>query len=169
MNSLLFPSTRPPSTRPRRPQSGACERFSLVDILTATNHWAPQLLVGDGYRVLFKGVDPRDGVTPWLLKRCRTREFEEFYAEVRGAVRGKGRGRKSVVLESGERRDDGEGRRVKQTCGKQVAEMGNNNHPNLVRLLGYCDERHRQRRWEKVVVYEYMTAGSLLDKFQPGG
>ncbi|CAI7846431.1 unnamed protein product, partial [Closterium sp. NIES-54] len=66
---------------------GACERFSLVDILTATNHWAPQLLVGDGYRVLFKGVDPRDGVTPWLLKRCRTREFEEFYAEERTPVK----------------------------------------------------------------------------------
>ncbi|CAI5946869.1 unnamed protein product [Closterium sp. NIES-65] len=85
----------------------------------------------DGYRDLFKGVDPRDGATPWLLKRCRFREFEEFQAE--------------------------------------VAEMGNKNHPNLLRLLGYCDEQDRQGRWVQVVVYEFMTAGSLLDKFGPDG
>ncbi|CAI7844758.1 unnamed protein product [Closterium sp. NIES-54] len=100
-------------------------------MLTATNHWALQCLVGDGYRLMFQGVDPRDGVTLWLLKRCRTREFDEFQAE--------------------------------------VAEMGNKNRPNLVRLLGYCDERDKQGRWEKVVVYEFMTAGCLLDLFQPGG
>ncbi|CAI7781524.1 unnamed protein product, partial [Closterium sp. NIES-53] len=99
-------------------------------MLTATNHWALQCLVGDGYRLMFQGVDPRDGVTLWLLKRCRTREFDEFHAE--------------------------------------VAEMGNKNRPNLVRLLGYCDERDKQGRWEKVVVYEFMTAGCLLDLFQPG-
>ncbi|CAI5932453.1 unnamed protein product [Closterium sp. NIES-64] len=101
-------------------------------MLTATNHWAPQMHLGDdGYRDLFKGVDPRDGATPWLLKRCRFREFEEFQAE--------------------------------------VAEMGNKNHPNLLRLLGYCDEQDRQGRWVQVVVYEFMTAGSLLDKFGPDG
>ncbi|CAI7875438.1 unnamed protein product [Closterium sp. NIES-53] len=50
-------------------------------MLTATNHWALQCLVGDGYRLMFQGVDPRDGVTLWLLKRCRTREFDEFHAE----------------------------------------------------------------------------------------
>ncbi|CAI6009430.1 unnamed protein product [Closterium sp. NIES-65] len=33
---------------------------------------------------MFRGVDPRDGATPWLLKRCRAREFDEFHAEVRG-------------------------------------------------------------------------------------
>ncbi|CAI7852150.1 unnamed protein product, partial [Closterium sp. NIES-54] len=88
-------------------------------MLTATNHWAPQMHLGDdGYRDLFKGVDPRDGATPWLLKRCRFREFEEFHAE--------------------------------------VAEMGNKNHPNLLRLLGYCDEQDRQGRWQQVVVYEFM-------------
>ncbi|CAI7742766.1 unnamed protein product, partial [Closterium sp. NIES-53] len=61
-------------------------------MLTATNHWAPQMHLGDdGYRDLFKGVDPRDGATPWLLKRCRFREFEEFHAEVgRGGVWGNG-------------------------------------------------------------------------------
>ncbi|CAI6004496.1 unnamed protein product [Closterium sp. NIES-64] len=111
------------------PIQGACVRFSLADILTATNHWAPHLLVGNGYRLMFKGVDPRDGVTLWLLKICRARESEEFQAE--------------------------------------VAEMGYKNHPNLVRLLGYCDERDKQGRWEKVVVYEFMTAGSLHDMFQP--
>ncbi|CAI5932461.1 unnamed protein product, partial [Closterium sp. NIES-64] len=113
------------------PIQGACARFSLADMLTATNHWAPQLLVGDGHRVLFKGVDPRDGVTPWLLKRCRARESEEFHAE--------------------------------------VAEMGNKNHPNLLRLLGYCNEQDKLWRWEKVVVYECMPGGSLLDKFGPHG
>ncbi|CAI5950235.1 unnamed protein product [Closterium sp. NIES-64] len=112
------------------PIQGACVRFSLADMLTATNRWAPQLLVGDGYRLMFRGVDPRDGATPWLLKRCRAREFDEFHAE--------------------------------------VTEMGNKNHPNLVRLLGYCDEQDKQGRWEKVVVYESMPAGSLLDQFQPG-
>ncbi|CAI5529812.1 unnamed protein product [Closterium sp. Naga37s-1] len=37
-----------------------------------------------------------------------------------------------------------------------VAEMGNKNHPNLLRLLGYCDEQDRQGRWQQVVVYEFM-------------
>ncbi|CAI5479381.1 unnamed protein product [Closterium sp. Yama58-4] len=112
------------------PIQGACVRFSLADMVSATSHWAPQLLVGDGYRLMFRGVDPRDAATPWLLKRCRAREFDEFHAE--------------------------------------VAEMGNKNHPNLLRLLGYCDEQDKQGRWEKVVVYEFMPAGTLLDQFQPG-
>ncbi|CAI5956145.1 unnamed protein product, partial [Closterium sp. NIES-64] len=112
-----------------------------------SKHPSNTLLVGDGHRVLFKGVDPRDGVTPWLLKRCRARESEEFHAEVRGEVGGRG-----------------------GLCGGgEVAEMGNKNHPNLLRLLGYCNEQDKLWRWEKVVVYECMPGGSLLDKFGPHG
>ncbi|CAI5518907.1 unnamed protein product [Closterium sp. Naga37s-1] len=76
-------SPPPPPFPSAAPIQGACVRFSLADMLTATNRWAPQLLVGDGYRLMFRGVDPRDGATPWLLKRCRAREFDEFHAEAK--------------------------------------------------------------------------------------
>ncbi|CAI5515284.1 unnamed protein product, partial [Closterium sp. Naga37s-1] len=112
------------------PIQGACVRFSLADMVAATSDWSPQLhLMRGSYSELFKGVDPRDGVTPWLLKR-RLRCTDEFQAE--------------------------------------VAEMGHKNHPHLVRLLGYCDEQDEQGRREQVAVYEFMTGGSIVDKFGPG-
>ncbi|CAI5953746.1 unnamed protein product [Closterium sp. NIES-64] len=111
------------------PIQGACVRFSLADMVAATSDWSPQLhLMRGSYSELFKGVDPRDGVTPWLLKR-RLRCTDEFQAE--------------------------------------VAEMGHKNHPHLVRLLGYCDEQDEQGRREQVAVYEFMTGGSIVDKFGP--
>ncbi|CAI7777282.1 unnamed protein product [Closterium sp. NIES-54] len=112
------------------PIQGACVRFSLADMVAATSDWAPQQhLTRGSYSELFKGVDPRDGATPWLLKR-RLRCTDEFQAE--------------------------------------VAEMGHKNHPHLVRLLGYCDEEDEQGRREQVAVYEFMTGGSIVDKFGPG-
>ncbi|CAI5989804.1 unnamed protein product [Closterium sp. NIES-65] len=221
-------SPPPPPFPSAAPIQGACVRFSLADMLTATNRWALQLLVGDGYRLMFRGVDPRDGATPWLLKRCRAREFDEFHAESVEPMQAKEESTRlkncflpssyplppippvphpsfsalhpsfsalhplaclprplplaclpppppppGVPPPSPPRPLACLPRPLPLACapsrGKQVTEMGNKNHPNLVRLLGYCDEQDKQGRWEKVVVYESMPAGSLLDQFQPGG
>ncbi|CAI6008409.1 unnamed protein product [Closterium sp. NIES-65] len=44
----------------------------------------------------------------------------------------------------------------------QVNEMATKNHPNLVRLLGYCfDMNHTTERIEQIVIYEFMSNGDL--------
>ncbi|CAI5996971.1 unnamed protein product [Closterium sp. NIES-64] len=44
----------------------------------------------------------------------------------------------------------------------QVNEMATKNHPNLVRLLGYCfDMNHTTERIEQIVIYEFMANGDL--------
>ena len=40
----------------------------------------------------------------------------------------------------------------------EVSVIGQTHHKNLVRLLGYCDERHH-----RLLVYEYMSNGSLAN------
>ncbi|CAI5462825.1 unnamed protein product, partial [Closterium sp. Yama58-4] len=106
------------------PIQGACVRFSLADVVAATSEWSPQLHVMRGsYSELFKGVDPRDGATPWLLKR-RLRCTDEFQAEEPPQWSGS----TGPPLPSPSP--------LLAACLPQVAEMGHKNHPHLVRLLG---------------------------------
>ncbi|CAI5513442.1 unnamed protein product [Closterium sp. Naga37s-1] len=45
---------------------------------------------------------------------------------------------------------------------REVNEMATKNHPNLVRLLGYCfDMNHTTERIEQIVIYEFMVNGDL--------
>ncbi|CAI7830730.1 unnamed protein product [Closterium sp. NIES-53] len=45
---------------------------------------------------------------------------------------------------------------------REVNEMATKNHPNLVRLLGYCfDMNHTTERIEQIVIYEFMSNGDL--------
>ncbi|CAI5487503.1 unnamed protein product [Closterium sp. Naga37s-1] len=45
---------------------------------------------------------------------------------------------------------------------REVNEMATKNHPNLVRLLGYCfDMNHTTERIEQIVIYEFMANGDL--------
>ncbi|CAI5508566.1 unnamed protein product [Closterium sp. Naga37s-1] len=174
---------------PHLPQSQAClfRRYSLPEVLQATNNWASYNHLGSGgYGDVYKGVPPsaRVGGGGGGVGGMGGVGGDSGEAGVTGAsvnVRGSGRGSGRGSVWGSKRGGGGEGevgitvdagepqvwavKRAKIRTNdfhKEVELMASKHHPHLVRLLGYCvttdAKTHEQ---EQIIIYEFMENGDL--------
>ncbi|CAI7738744.1 unnamed protein product [Closterium sp. NIES-53] len=100
-----------------------CTEYSLEEVLTATSNWASDNQLRSGaFGDVYKGVSPRDGTTPWAVKRAKLLDAD-FQREVR--------------------------------------HMADKNHPDVVRLLGFAIGGGIRTQLEHVLIYEFVSNGSL--------
>ncbi|CAI5467665.1 unnamed protein product [Closterium sp. Yama58-4] len=122
---LYFRHKKQQSSRGPGPSLAAshCTEFSLEEVLQATNGWSQGNLLGSGaFGDVYKGVSPRDGSTPWAVKRAKL---------------------------------------VAVDFQREVVQMADKNHPNIVRLLGFAVGGDVRFTIEQVLIYEFVPNGDL--------
>ncbi|CAI7849267.1 unnamed protein product, partial [Closterium sp. NIES-53] len=114
-----------------------CQEYSLEELEKATAEWAEENRIGSGtFGDVYTGVSPHSCSQVWAVKRARvlTNDFQTECV-LRAALKC------GPLIE-----------REYTANGFQIE-----NHPHLVRLLGYCiDFNPSTRHIEQILIYEYM-------------
>ncbi|CAI6007185.1 unnamed protein product [Closterium sp. NIES-64] len=117
-------------------QAQVCAQYSLAEVVQATGEWAESRRIGGGsFGDVYKGECPHNPREEWGKVVWRT--YAVFHLVVFLP---------DLLFEEL----------------WQVKEMATKNHPNLVRLVGYClDFSPVTERMEQIVIYEFMPHGDL--------
>ncbi|KAJ0088711.1 hypothetical protein Patl1_31548 [Pistacia atlantica] len=125
--------------------------FTLAELKSATKDFSPSVLLGEGgFGYVFKGLiknseDPSQTVEVAVKKLGRRRMQARFFDILRFFTQ------KFVIANV----LDGHKEWV-----TEVNFLGVVEHPNLVKLVGYCSEDD-ERETQRLLVYEFMPNGSL--------
>ncbi|GKV51057.1 hypothetical protein SLEP1_g57733 [Rubroshorea leprosula] len=119
-----------------------CHQFSLAELKAATKNFANSLMIGTGgFGCVYKGlIDGRI-----VAFKCRTHSESvdyEFQTELRV--------RQSMTIKGGDQ------------FRTEIQLLCQLSHQNLVSLIGFCQEKD-----DRIIVYEYLTHGSLRDHLNP--
>ncbi|KAF5784143.1 putative protein kinase RLK-Pelle-LRR-I-1 family [Helianthus annuus] len=118
-------------------------RLQLNDIELATDKFSETCCIGSGgYGKVYKAeLDHFDDISFLEIEGKNKGEFSKKHC--------------SVAIKRLYRRGDTQG---EQGFVSEIETLSNCKHPNIVSLLGFCDEGH-----ELILVYEYVANGSLDD------
>ncbi|KAJ0511663.1 putative protein kinase RLK-Pelle-LRR-I-1 family [Helianthus annuus] len=118
-------------------------RLRLTDIESATDNFSETCYIGSGgYGMVYKAeLDHFDGTNSPKIEEKNKGEFRKKHS--------------CVAIKRLHNRVDTQG---EQGFVSEIETLSNCKHPNIVSLLGFCDEGR-----ELILVYEYVAKGSLDD------
>ncbi|XP_022040052.1 uncharacterized protein LOC110942571 isoform X4 [Helianthus annuus] len=118
-------------------------RLRLTDIELATDKFSETCCIGSGgYGMVYKAeLDHFDGMNSLKIEEKNKGEFRKKHS--------------CVAIKRLHNRVDAQG---EQGFVSEIETLSNCKHPNIVSLLGFCDEGR-----ELILVYEYVAKGSLDD------
>ncbi|KAM0065677.1 putative protein kinase RLK-Pelle-LRR-I-1 family [Helianthus debilis subsp. tardiflorus] len=118
-------------------------RLRLIDIELATDKFSKTCYIGSGgYGMVYKAdLDHFDGMNSPKIEEKNKGEFRKKHS--------------CVAIKRLHNRVDTQG---EQGFVSEIETLSNCKHPNIVSLLGFCDEGR-----ELILVYEYVAKGSLDD------
>ncbi|PKU75495.1 putative receptor-like protein kinase [Dendrobium catenatum] len=156
--SSVSTSSQPSISAMFEEKAGVLRVFELAELRSATNDFNRTLKIGEGgfgsvYKGFIKPLDEKSGRITVAVKTLNQRSLQVGgYLNISGE--------KSIVLAmEGKKGIVRRGSGHKQWLA-EVQFLGVLEHPNLVKLIGYCSDED-ERGIQRLLVYEYMPNKSL--------